>query len=105
MEDRHIFMAVAVVSLVNGMFSPAVVYVYGLHPFWVPEFFPRSVPMILFLSQTITAFGTLLISGIPAALFERAVGSRHSTPASLYVWLVSAVLLTLPALSVLLTIA
>lgn len=97
-------MAVAVVSLVNGLFSPFVALVYSLMPFWMPSFVPVSLPVVLMLSSMITAFGTLLLSGIPAALFERATGSDGSTATSLYIWLATAVLMTLPALPVLATL-
>lgn len=101
MNERHIFMAVALVSLVNGLFSPFVVLVYSLMPFWLPEFIPASPSVALMLSAMITAFGTLLLSGIPAALYERATGAQGSTIASMCVWLGAAVLMSLPTLPVL----
>ena len=41
---------------------------------------------------------TLLVAGIPAALYERWRGLPESTPGSLAVWLLSALLLTAPTL-------
>ena len=41
---------------------------------------------------------TLLIAGIPAALYERIRGLKTSTPVSLGIWLVAAVLLSLPTI-------
>jgi hypothetical protein len=41
---------------------------------------------------------TLLIAGIPAAVYERIRGLRTSTPVSLGIWLVCAALLSLPTL-------
>jgi hypothetical protein len=41
---------------------------------------------------------TLAIAGIPAALYERVRGLKASTPVSLGIWLVAAVLLALPAI-------
>lgn len=98
MDRRQIFTAVAIVALINGLFSPLVAMVLSLMPFWMPEFVPASLPIALMMSAMITAFGTLLISGIPAALFERLTGQYESTEFSLYIWLGAAVLMTLPAL-------
>jgi hypothetical protein len=99
-SERHIFMAVAVVSLLNGLFSPFVVLVYSLVPFWLPEFVPATPSIALMLSAMITAFGTLLLSGIPAALYERLTGARDSTFTSMCIWLAAAVLMSLPAVPV-----
>jgi hypothetical protein len=43
------------------------------------------------------ALGTLLLAGIPAALYERIRGLKSSTPVSLAIWLLAAALLALPA--------
>jgi hypothetical protein len=48
------------------------------------------------LTSAFIAAMTLLIAGIPAALYERIRGLKASTPVSLGIWLVAAVLLTLP---------
>jgi hypothetical protein len=42
---------------------------------------------------------TLLLAGVPAALYERVRGLQQSTPVSLGIWLVAAALLALPALA------
>jgi len=41
---------------------------------------------------------TMLIAGIPAAIYERIRGLQTSTPVSLGIWLVAAILLTLPTI-------
>jgi hypothetical protein len=48
------------------------------------------------LTSVFIAAMTLLIAGIPAALYERIRGLKASTPVSLGIWLIAAVLLTLP---------
>lgn len=100
MDKKQIFIAIAIVSLVNGLFSPFLVVVLSLVPFWMPEFVPASMPLALALSAIITAFGTLLLSGIPAAIYERLSGSSDSTSTSMYVWLGVALLMSLPAVGV-----
>jgi hypothetical protein len=41
---------------------------------------------------------TLLIAGIPAAVYERIRGLKTSTPVSLGMWLAATILLTLPTI-------
>jgi hypothetical protein len=42
---------------------------------------------------------TIIIAGIPAALYERFAGVKDdSTPVSLWIWLAGTALLTLPAI-------
>jgi len=41
---------------------------------------------------------TMLIAGIPAAIYERISGLKTSTPVSLGIWLVGTVLLSLPTI-------
>ena len=40
---------------------------------------------------------TLLLSGVPAALYERFIRSPDTTPASLWIWVAAAAVLSLPA--------
>jgi hypothetical protein len=50
------------------------------------------------LTSLLIAAMTLLIAGIPAAVYERLRGLEASTPVSLGIWLACAVLLTLPTI-------
>src|SRR5262249_33967381 len=52
----------------------------------------------LYVTSAFIALMTLLIAGIPAALYERIRGLKSSTPVSLGIWLVAAVLLSLPTI-------
>jgi hypothetical protein len=50
------------------------------------------------LTWLLIALMTLLIAGIPAALYERLRGLKASTPVSLGIWLASALLISLPTI-------
>lgn len=52
-----------------------------------------------YLTTLLIAVMTLLLGGIPAALYERIRGLQASTPVSLGIWLVATALLALPALA------
>jgi hypothetical protein len=50
------------------------------------------------LCSLIVSTITLMIGGIPAALYERFIGSGQPSTASGFIWLGGVLLLTLPAL-------
>jgi uncharacterized membrane protein YqhA len=59
-----------------------------------------SSPLLLFyfVSLSISIF-TVLIAGVPAAIYESSKGLKESSATSLTIWLISALLLALPALA------
>jgi hypothetical protein len=87
------------VAIVNGLdFSPVFdsvsFYLYG---------FARESPvydgeLFYYLTSAAISLMTLLLAGIPAALYERVRGLQQSTPGSLAIWLLATALLTLPAI-------
>jgi hypothetical protein len=60
-------------------------------PFYSPALYQNVTPVFM-------ALMTLLIAGIPAALYERTRGLKMSTLTSLCIWLVAAILLSLPTI-------
>lgn len=99
MLDRNALLAMVVgVCIVNGIFSPFIVIALQITPVLMPEVFPKSVEWVLFFSSIFVASGTLLFSGVPAALYERLTGADPDSTVSMWIWLSAAVLLTLPAL-------
>jgi hypothetical protein len=86
-------------AIVNGLdFSP----VFDTISFWLYSF-ARGSPLydgdvFFYLTSVAISLVTLLLAGIPAALYERLRGLQQSTPGSLAIWLISTVLLTLPAI-------
>lgn len=99
MDRNHLFFALAMTCIANGVFSPFLIVVMSLWPAWYPSaILPVSTEVLFYLSSLIVSTATLLLSGIPAALFERMRGQQDSTPASVGIWLAGAAVLTLPAL-------
>jgi uncharacterized membrane protein len=95
MDRNFLFFVVVGVSILNGLFSPVLVIAMPIAAVLMPEVFPKSVGWVLFFSSLLVASGTLLFSGVPAALYERLVGRGN---AAQWIWLGGAVLLALPAL-------
>lgn len=96
--ERTVLVPVMALCIVNGIFSPFMLIVYLANWFWYPgTFLPASAEIIAMLSALIASTLTLMISGVPAALYERMKGSDGGQAAGL-IWLVGAGLLTLPAI-------
>ena len=53
--------------------------------------------LLFYLTSLFIAVLTLLVGGVPAALYERIRGLQESTHVSLGIWLVATALLALPA--------
>lgn len=99
MAPHQLFAVVLGLSAVNGIFSPYLVVVLAFSPLWAPSWLPAGSPGALFyLSSMIVATTTLLLSGVPAALVERAHSATRGTPLPMYVWVATALVLTLPAI-------
>lgn len=92
-----LLVATAGLSLLNGMhfsplFDPVLFFVQRL----APGFFG---PILLFyFNSLLISITTLLIAGIPAAIYERVMGHKDSTAVSLGIWFIGTLLLTLPSL-------
>ena len=95
MDRNFLFFVVVGVSILNGLFSPVLVIAMPIAAVLMPEVFPKSVGWVLFFSSLLVASGTLLFSGVPAALYERLVGRGDVAQ---WIWLGGAMLLALPAL-------
>lgn len=98
--DRTLLLVVVLgVCLINGMFSPWLAVIALQPALWFLGFVPTSPQLLVYLSSLMLATLTLLISGVPAALYERWIGLRgEDDNISMYVWLGAAVLLSLQAL-------
>jgi hypothetical protein len=99
MSPRDIFIAISLVCIANGFLSPFLILGFGLAMHWLPGPLAGVPQVVLFVASLTVSFGTLLVSGVPAALFERATGRRETDRSAMAVWLAGAVLLTLPGLS------
>ena len=99
MLDRDfVFVVISVVCILNGLLSPAIVIAANAWPIWMPEFIQPTGPIILYGSSLIVSFTTLLVGGVPCALYERIAGINPSSAGSMLVWLAGVVVLSLPAL-------
>ena len=105
MERHWYYIAIAFFGMINGMFHPLRVMTFILTKvlMTVPLF--GSEALIFYFSSLMLATATIIVAGIPAAIYERFVGAKEdSTEASLWIWLAGTAILTLPAIGNFLTI-
>jgi len=92
-----LLIAAAALALFNGsLWSPffdSVAYILYLTTRGLPLMTAARASDV---TPIVIAVLTLLIAGIPAAIYERVRGLRTSTSVSIGIWLVATMLLTLP---------
>ena len=98
MTPRNIFVATVAVSLLHGLIptSPLFLMAYILTPLWIPDLIPLTQESWFYFASLMTATVTLLLSAMPAGLFERFTGRAQSDKISMMVWLGGAVVIALP---------
>ena len=99
MSRNTYFIGIAFFGMINGIFNQlalvfALLYV---HPLAGPLLF-GSVPLTLIFASLMVSTATVILGGIPAAIYERLTGAADSTDASLWAWLAGTAILTLPAI-------
>jgi hypothetical protein len=98
MSRNFYYIGIAFFGMINGLFNQlwlifALVYV---QTFAAPLLF-GSVSLTLMFASLMVSTATIILGGIPAAIYERVTGASDSNDASLWIWLVGTALLTLPA--------
>jgi hypothetical protein len=99
MERQWYYIGIAFFGMINGMFNPLRVfsYIFSKILMDVPLF--GSEALIFYFSSLMTATATIILAGIPAAIYERFAGIKDdSTVVSLWIWLAGTAILTVPAL-------
>jgi hypothetical protein len=96
LERQTLLFAVLAVSIVNGIFSPYLKIAIPISAALMPELFPRTLEWVLFWSSVLLSSATLLLSGVPAALYERLIERGAGGMASMWIWFGGAVALSLP---------
>jgi hypothetical protein len=104
--ERHwYYIGIAFFGMINGMFHPLrlLSHLVTQHFMSVPLFGSRG--LIFFFSSLMLSTATVILAGIPAAIYERFVGAKDdSTGVSLWIWLAGTALLALPAMGNFLTL-
>lgn len=97
MNPKAICIGVLAMSALAGLTSPALPFVLALAAFWLPEFLATR-EFALYGTSLIVSVSVLLVSGVPAALFERLTGRSETDSSAMLIWLGGAGILTLPGI-------
>ena len=97
MKTQPYIVAIMLFAMINGIFSPWLGAVLPFVFVLMPAFFTDSISVLFFTSSLLFSTITLILGGIPAALYERYIGATESTELSMWLWLAGTGLLTLPA--------
>ncbi|MEW6256401.1 MAG: hypothetical protein AB1592_10615 [Pseudomonadota bacterium] len=87
------------IAAVNGIFSPLVLPVAILMAPFLPGFFTSSVSVLFFLTSLVVSTCTIMVAGVPAALFERLTGRKETDEVTMWIWLAGTALISMPAVS------
>jgi hypothetical protein len=100
MDRNFYFVGIALFGMINGLFNQTWLLFALIHmQILAPALLFGNVPLTLMFASLMVSTATIIVGGIPAALYERFIGaSEDSTEASLWIWLAATALLTLPAL-------
>jgi len=101
MSRNFYYIAIALFGMINGLpfVNPfyIVAFLYSASVMAVPFF--GSTSLVAYFASLMLSTATIILGGIPAALYERYVGATEdSTEVSLWIWLAGTALLTLPAI-------
>jgi hypothetical protein len=99
--DRHwYYIAIALFGTINGLFNQLWLLFALIHvQILAPALLFGSTGLTLLFSSLMVSTATIILGGIPAALYERLRGAKDdSTEVSLWIWLAGTALLTLPAI-------
>ncbi|HET9717034.1 MAG TPA: hypothetical protein VFP60_12700 [Pseudolabrys sp.] len=99
MERQFYYIGIAFFGMINGLFNQvwllfALIHVQVL----APTLLFGSTGLTLMFSSLMVSTATVILGGIPAALYERYMQlTEDSSVVSLWIWLAGTALLTLPA--------
>lgn len=99
MSRNAYFIGIAFFGMINGIFNQLALVFALLYvkPLAGPLLF-GSVPLTLMFASLMVSTATVILGGIPAAVYERLTGAEDSSDASLWIWLAGTALLALPAI-------
>jgi hypothetical protein len=100
MDRTFYYMAIAFFGMINGLFNQTWLLFSVIHmQILAPALLFGSVSLTLLFASLMVATATIILGGIPAAIYEHVIGAKEdSTEASLWIWLAATGLLTLPAM-------
>lgn len=98
-ERNFYYIGIAFFGMINGIFNPLFFFVFQISVYLMSEPLFGSTAAIAYFASLMLSTGTVILGGIPAALYERFIGAKDdSTVTSLWIWLAGTAILTIPAI-------
>ena len=100
MDRNFYYVGIAFFGMVNGLFNQLWLLFALIHVQVIsPALLFGSVPLTLMFASFMVSTATIILGGIPAALYERFMGDKDdSSETSLWIWLAGTGILTIPAI-------
>jgi hypothetical protein len=99
--DRNLYyVGIAFFGVINGLFNQTWLLFALIHvQILSPALLFGSVGLTLMFASLMVSTATIILGGIPAAIYEHLIGARQdSTNSSLWIWLAGTAILTIPAI-------
>jgi len=99
-ERNFYYIGIAFFGMINGIFNQLALIFALIHvQILAPALLFGSVPLTLTFSSLMVSTATIILGGIPAAIYERFSGAQDdSSVTSLWIWLAGTAILTIPAI-------
>ena len=100
MDRTFYYIGIAFFGMINGLFNQTWLLFALIHmQILSPALLFGSMSLTLMFASLMVSTATIILGGIPAAIYERIVGAKDdSTEVSLWIWLAGTAILTLPAI-------
>jgi hypothetical protein len=100
MERHWYYIGIAFFGMINGIFNQLWLLFALIHvQILAPALLFGSVPLALMFSSLMVSTATVILGGIPAAIYDRMKGqTEDSSEVSLWIWLAGTGILTIPAI-------
>ena len=100
MDRNFYYIGIAFFGMINGLFNQVFLIFALLHvQILSPALLFGSTSLTLMFASLMVSTATIILGGIPAAIYEHVVGAEDdSTEVSLWIWLAGSGILTIPAI-------
>ena len=100
MDRTFYYVGIAFFGMINGLFNQTALLFTLLHvQILAPALLFGNVSLTLMFTSLLVSTSTIILAGIPAAIYERLTGTTdNSSEVSLWIWLAGTGLLTVPAI-------
>ena len=98
--DRNLYyIGIAFFGMINGIFNPLMLFAYVWAKVLMSYPLFESEALIFYFAAMMLSTATIILGGIPAAIYERLAGIKDdSSVTSLWIWLAGTAILTIPAI-------